>query len=65
MRKFAAANPALSYPDRKALVEEFIPQELSTDTEVAAFIEQAGESLETFVQGVKDGYCSDTIVSWA
>ena len=65
MRKLTAANPSLTYPERKALVEEFIPQDLTSDTEVAAFIEQGGDSLETFVQGVKDGYCSDTIVSWA
>lgn len=65
MRKLSTANPALTYPERKSMLDAFIPSDLSSDSEVAAFIEKSGDQIESFVQSVRDGYCSDSIVSWA
>lgn len=65
MKKLGTANPNLSYPERKVLMSELVPQELTTDNEVAAFIEKSGDVVESFVQSVRDAFCSDTIHSWA
>lgn len=65
MKKLASANPALSYADRKSLLEEFVPTELSADNEVAAYIERSGEAIESYVQQVKDAWVADTILGWA
>ena len=65
MKKLAVANPNLTYPERQTLLKDFIPAELSADNDVAGYIEKSGDAIETYVQGVKDEYCSDTILSWA
>lgn len=65
MKKLASANPALSYSERKSLLEEFIPSDLSADNEVAAFIEKSGDMIESYVQQVKDAWVSETILGWA
>lgn len=65
MKKLAAANPSLSYADRKSLLEEFVPSDLSADNEVAAFIEKSGDQIEAFVQQIKDAWVAETIMGWA
>lgn len=65
MKKLAVANPSLTYPERKALLADFVPEGLVTDTEVAGYIEKNGESIEQFVQAVKDEWCADSILTWA
>jgi acetyl-CoA carboxylase/biotin carboxylase 1 len=64
MKKLAAANPDLSYADRKALLAELVP-EVGEDNEVAAFIEKSGDAIEAYVQSVKDAWVAETIVGWA
>ncbi|ADV22983.1 Acetyl-CoA carboxylase, putative [Cryptococcus gattii WM276] len=65
LKKLENANPRLTYPQRKELLQQFVPAELSSDSEVAAYIEKSGETIESFIQGVRDEWCSDTLVSWA
>jgi acetyl-CoA carboxylase/biotin carboxylase 1 len=65
MKKLATANPNLSYPERKAMLASFLPQELVSDSDVAGFIEKSGDSIESFVGAVRDEFCADTVVSWA
>ena len=65
MKKLSTANPNLTYPERKELLAELVPSELSSDSEVAAFIERSGDIIESFVSSVRDAYCSDSIFSWA
>ena len=65
MKKLGTANPNLTYPERKALMAELVPKELIADNEVAAFIEKSGDAVESFVQSVRDAFCSDSILSWA
>lgn len=65
MKKLATANPNLTYPERQALMAEFVPESLSSDSEIAAFIEKSGDNIETFVQSVRDAYCSESILNWA
>ncbi|WWD21283.1 hypothetical protein CI109_105767 [Kwoniella shandongensis] len=64
MKKLSTANPNLSYAARKSLLAQFVPSELTSDSEVAGFIEKQGEAIESFVQSVRDEYCSDTLVDW-
>ncbi|KAL7421005.1 acetyl-coenzyme-A carboxylase [Cryptotrichosporon argae] len=63
MKKLAAANPTLTYPERKSLLADLVPAELGADAEVAQYIEKA--DVEAFVQPVRDDYCADQVVSWA
>jgi acetyl-CoA carboxylase/biotin carboxylase 1 len=65
MRKLATANPTLTYPERQTLLQSFVPTELSSDVEVAGFIEKSGDEVEAFVQAVKDEFCADQISAWA
>ena len=65
MKKLATADPQLTYPERKALLAEFVPDDLTADNDVAAYIEKSGEGIEAFVQSVRDQYCSTQILSWA
>jgi len=65
MKKLAIANPTLTYPERKSLMEELVAPELSSDSAVAGFIEKSGDLVESFVQSVRDAFCSDSILSWA
>ena len=65
MKKLSTANSSLDYPQRKALMAEFVPADLTSDEEVASYIEKAGEGMEAFVLGVKNDHCADTILSWA
>ena len=65
MRKLSAANPNLTYPERKVLLEQFISTELVADNEIAAYIENSADAIETFVQGVRDEFCASSILSWA
>ena len=53
------------YPERKAMLEEFVPTELVADNEVAAYIEKSGDAIESYVQQVKDAWVADTILGWA
>ena len=65
MRKLQSANPNLTYPERKSNLEDFTATDTVSDSEIAGYLERAGEELETLVQSVKDEYCSETISSWA
>ncbi|RSH85904.1 acetyl-coenzyme-A carboxylase [Apiotrichum porosum] len=65
MKKLSAANPNLTYPERKEMFEQLVPTELTDDAEVAAFLEKSGDAVEDFVQQVRDAYCSDNVVAWA
>ena len=65
LKKLATANPNLTYPQRNSLLQELVPRELSGDSEVAAFIEKSGDLIESFVQAVRNEFCSDSVVSWA
>ncbi|WRT69229.1 uncharacterized protein IL334_006213 [Kwoniella shivajii] len=65
MKKLSTANPDLTYPERKELLSQFIPTELGSDSDVAAYIEKQGEAVENFVQSIRDEYCAETLVSWA
>jgi acetyl-CoA carboxylase/biotin carboxylase 1 len=65
MKKLSTANPTLSYPERQALLADFVPAELIADTEIAAFIEKSGDHIESYVQSVRDAHVSDNILSWA
>lgn len=65
LKKLATANPTLTYPERKALMAELVPADLITDSEVAGFIEKSGDVVESYVQSVRDAFCSDSILSWA
>jgi acetyl-CoA carboxylase/biotin carboxylase 1 len=65
MKKLASANPALSYPERKSLLENFVPTELGADNEVAAYIEKAGDEIEAYVQQVKDAWVAETVMGWS
>jgi acetyl-CoA carboxylase/biotin carboxylase 1 len=65
LKKLSAANPNLSYTERKQLLDEFVPAELSSDSEVAAFIEKSGDLIEAYVQSVKDAWCAENILQWA
>ncbi|OCF39572.1 acetyl-CoA carboxylase/biotin carboxylase [Kwoniella heveanensis CBS 569] len=65
MKKLATANPNLSYADRKELLSQFVPTDLGSDSEVAAYVEKSGEAIEAFVQSIRDEYCAETLVSWS
>lgn len=66
MRKLATANPDLTYPERKAILEDFVQVDSSAaDDEISSFFERSGDEIEALVQQVKDEYCSDSIISWA
>jgi acetyl-CoA carboxylase/biotin carboxylase 1 len=65
MKKLAAANPNLTYPERKEMYNQLLPSELSGDAEIAAFLERSGESIEDYVQEVRDAYCAENVVAWA
>ena len=65
LKKLSTANPNLSYSERKALLAELVPPELSMDSEVAGFIEKSGDVVESFIASVRDAFCSDSILSWA
>ncbi len=65
MKKLSVANPNLTFPERQALMGQFVPSELSSDSEVAAFIEKAGDRIDEFVQTIRDDFCAETVVSWA
>lgn len=66
MKKLSTANPELTFPERKAILEDFISVEHATaDEEVSAFLESAGDEMEALVQQVRDEYCSDSIISWS
>ncbi|GMK57121.1 hypothetical protein CspeluHIS016_0309610 [Cutaneotrichosporon spelunceum] len=65
MKKIAAANPDLTYPERKELLAQLLPSEHSNDAAVAAFLEKSGDAVEDFVQQIRDDYCASNIVSWA
>jgi len=65
MRKLQTANPNLTYPERKSILADFTATDSTSDSEIAAYLEKAGEELETLVQSVKDEYCSETISTWA
>ncbi len=66
MRKLATANPELTYPERKAILEDFVTVGTSAaDEEVSAFLEGAGDEMEALVQQVRDEFCSESIISWS
>lgn len=68
LKKLASANPTLTYPERKGLYEQLLPEELladGSDSEVAAFLEKNGDKVESFVQQVRDEWCADQVVDWA
>ena len=65
MKKLASANPSLTYPQRRALLLQFIPTDLEADDQVAGHLERSVEEVERFVQSVRDDFCADTIVDWA
>lgn len=65
MRKIATANPDLSYPERKAILDDFVTTESTADDELSAFYERSGDEIESLIQQVKDEYCSDSIISWS
>lgn len=67
LKKLAAANPTLTYPQRKGLYEQLVPEDVleGSDSEVAAFLEKHGDKVEQFVQQVRDEWCADQVVDWA
>jgi acetyl-CoA carboxylase/biotin carboxylase 1 len=65
MKKLSAANPDLSYPERKEMYDQLVPGDLGSDAEIAAFLERSGDSIEEYIQQVRDAYCADNVVSWA
>jgi acetyl-CoA carboxylase/biotin carboxylase 1 len=65
MKKLSTANPSLTYPERQSLLAQFVPTDLTSDTEISAFIEKSGDHIEAFVQSVRDAHVSDNILSWA
>jgi len=65
MKKLSTANPTLTYPERQALMADFVPAELTSDTEISAYIEKSGDQIESYVQSVRDAHVSDNILSWA
>ncbi|TXT13716.1 hypothetical protein VHUM_01083 [Vanrija humicola] len=65
IKKLQAANPNLDYKERKALYQQLVPPELSSDSEIAGFLEKSGDAIDDFVATVRDEYCADNVVSWA
>ena len=68
LKKLALADPALTYADRKAYLNQFVPGDLlsqGSDAEVAAFLEKSGEQVEQFIQDVRDGWVSEAVYGWA
>ncbi|EIW67071.1 hypothetical protein TREMEDRAFT_40657 [Tremella mesenterica DSM 1558] len=65
MKRLMGADSALTYPQRQTLLEQMIPSNLEKDQEVAIWIEQNWSEVEAAVRTVKDGYCANTILSWA
>jgi acetyl-CoA carboxylase/biotin carboxylase 1 len=65
MRKIATANPDLTYPQRKAILQDFVTVDTTDDAQLSAFFEQSGDEIESLIQQVKDEFCSDSIISWS
>lgn len=65
MKKLSVASPTLTYAERKQLMEEFIPENLQTESEIAQFFETGEDAVADFVQQVADRHCSTQIYSWA
>jgi acetyl-CoA carboxylase/biotin carboxylase 1 len=68
LKKLAAADPALTYAERKSYLDQFIPVDVASsgsDSEVAAYLEKSDDQIAQFVQQVKDGWVSEAIVGWA
>lgn len=65
LKKLAQANPNLTYPERKALMEQFVPENIQTESEIAQFFESGDKAIAAFVQQVSDDHCSQQIYDWA
>jgi acetyl-CoA carboxylase/biotin carboxylase 1 len=65
MKKLTLANPDLTYPQRRELIEQFVPQHIRTEAEIAQFFENGERAIADFLQQVRDRYCSNQIYQWA
>lgn len=65
MKRLSSADPSLSFPQRKGLLDEIIPARLAKDQDVAMWIESNWTEVEAAVRSVRDSYCSESILSWA
>lgn len=65
MKRLISADPNLSFPQRKGLLQEIIPARLAKDQDVAMWIESNWTEVEAAVRSVRDSYCSESILSWA
>lgn len=59
------ANPELTYPQRKDLMEAFIPENVQTESDIAQYFESGEQAIAAYIQQVTDQYCSRQIYNWA
>jgi acetyl-CoA carboxylase/biotin carboxylase 1 len=65
MKKLALANPDLTFPERKELMEQFLPEHVQSESEIAQYFENGEEVIAEFIQQVRDQFCSKQIYQWA
>jgi acetyl-CoA carboxylase/biotin carboxylase 1 len=65
MKKLSLANPDLTYPERKDLMEQFLPEEIRSESQIAQYFENGERAIADFLQQVRDRYCSNQIYQWA
>lgn len=65
LSRYATANPDLSLQDRRTLIANLVECDLSSDREVAEWIEQNGPAVSAAIAAVRSAYVSSRIVSFA